>query len=224
MRVLVVEDYAPLRQALSSGLREAGFAVDTSEDGEDGEWHARSTAYDLIILDLMLPKREGSAVLQSLRRDGIMTPILVLTARDTVADTIAGLDRGADDYLAKPFDFGELLARVRSLTRRQTQSKTSLVTIADLSLDRATRIVQRGGMTILLTAKEFALLELLALRQGEVVTRSEIWEKIYDHASEAGSNVVDVYMGYLRKKIERADLPRLLHTRRGLGYVLSLDP
>ncbi len=221
MRVLVVEDYAPLRQALSKGLREAGFAVDVARDGEEGLWHARSGEYDLVILDLMLPKVDGLAILKRLREEASQTHCLILTAKDTVEDRVTGLNLGADDYLVKPFAFEELLARVQALIRRRYDAKSPIIRVEDLEIDTVGRVVRRAGDQIELTAREYALLELLALRAGQVVTRTDIWEHIYDFHASAQSNVVDVYIGYLRKKIERPGWPRLIHTRRGQGYLLG---
>lgn len=221
MRVLIVEDYDPLRQSLGQGLQEAGFAVDVSPDGEEGLWYARSNDYDAIILDVMLPTMSGLNVLTELRQAGNPVPILLLTAKDTVQDRVAGLNRGADDYLIKPFAFEELLARVRALVRRRYDAKDPVLRIQDMEIDTARQTVHRAGRFIDLTAREYALLEFLALRAGQVVSRSDIWEHLYDFEASAESNVVNVYIGYLRKKIERPDLPRLIHTRRGRGYVLG---
>lgn len=221
MRVLLVEDYEPLRRSVSQGLREAGFAVDTSADGEEGLWYAESNDYDVIVLDIMLPAIDGLTILTHLRRIGKATPILLLTARDTVEDRVTGLNLGADDYLVKPFALAELLARVRALVRRRYDARDPVLRVADLEIDTAKHVVRRAGEQINLTAREYALLEFLALRAGEVVSRTDIWEHLYDFHSSADSNVVDVYIGYLRKKIERPDSPRLIHTRRGRGYVLG---
>jgi len=221
MRVLFVEDYAPLRKSVSQGLREAGFAVDSSADGEEGLWYAESNDYDVIILDIMLPVVDGLTILSRLRRAGKATPILILTARDTVRDRVTGLDLGADDYLVKPFAFEELLARVRALVRRRYGAKDPVLHVEDLEIDTAKRAVRRAGKPVDLTAREYALLEFLALRAGEVVSRTDIWEHLYDFDSSVESNVVNVYIGYLRKKLERPDLPRLIHTRRGQGYMLG---
>ena len=218
MRALVVEDYAPVRNAVREGLVEAGFAVDSAANGEDGLWHAEQNPYDVVILDIMLPKLDGLEVLRRLRAAGSKVPVLLLTAKDTIEDRVAGLDLGADDYLVKPFAFAELLARVRSLIRRRYDTRDPRIRIADLEVDTTRRAVRRGPSAIALSAKEYALLEYLALRAGELVTRTEIWEHVYDFHSEAQSNVVDVYIGYLRKKLGP---PALIHTRRGHGYVLS---
>jgi DNA-binding response OmpR family regulator len=221
MRLLLVEDYLPLVRSVSQGLREAGYAVDTATDGVAGLERARASIYDAIILDLMLPKLDGFTVLERLRAEQNATPVLVLTARDRVDDKVKGLDLGADDYLAKPFAFAELLARVRAIIRRHYQSPANTIRIGDLEIDTRARTVRRAGAPILLSAREYALLEYLAARQGQVVSRSEIWDHVYDFASEPSSNVVDVYIGYLRRKIEEERGPKLIHTRRGQGYVLG---
>ncbi|RJP32654.1 MAG: DNA-binding response regulator [Phycisphaerales bacterium] len=221
MRLLVVEDYAPLRKSLCQGLQEAGYAVDASADGEEGLWFAKTNDYDGVVLDVMLPGRDGLSIVTQLRRTGRQTPILLLTARDTIQDRVHGLNLGADDYLVKPFAFPELLARVRALVRRRYHRRDPRITVGDLELDTAARTARRGRERIELTAREYALLEFLALRAGDVVTRTQIWEHLYDFDSPAESNVVDVYVGYLRKKIERPGLPKLIHTRRGQGYVLE---
>ena len=223
MKVLLIEDFDLIRDSVAQGLREAGFAVDTAPDGEQGLWLARSADYDVIILDLMLPRLDGLSLLKKLREEGSRTHVLILTARDGSEDRVKGLDLGADDYLVKPFVFAELLARVRALVRRRYDAKSPLIRIGDLELDTTTRNARRAGETIELSAREYALLELLALRAGQVVSRSDIWEHIYEFDSAADSNVVDVFIGHLRRKLERDDLPRLIHTRRGLGYVLGGD-
>ncbi|MEP0843029.1 MAG: response regulator transcription factor [Phycisphaerae bacterium] len=210
--------------ALRQGLGEAGFAVDAAADGEEGLWYARSGDYDVIVLDLMLPKLDGFTLLKLLRAEGGSAPVLVLTARDGLDDRVQGLNLGADDYLVKPFAFEELLARVRALVRRRYQARKPVIQVGDLSIDTAARSVQRGGRTIELTPREYALLEYLALRAGQVVSRTDLWEHVYDFHSDAGSNVVDVYIGYLRRKIERPGRPRLIHTRRGQGYLLGEAP
>ncbi|CAN5754928.1 response regulator transcription factor [soil metagenome] len=220
MRALVVEDYPPIRDAVRDGLVEAGYAVDVAGNGEEGLWFAEQNAYDVVILDVMLPKLDGHEVLRRLRRRGSKVAVLLLTAKDTVADRVTGLDLGADDYLVKPFAFAELLARVRALVRRRYDTKDPTIRIADLEIDTAARAVRRGPMPIVLSAREYGLLEYLALRAGQLVTRTEIWEHVYDFHSDAQSNVVDVYVGYLRKKL---GLPQLIHTRRGQGYVLGAD-
>jgi len=220
VRVLVVEDNVPIQKAVAKGLREAGFAVDVSGDGEEGLWYATSNDYDVVVLDLMLPRVDGLTLLKRLRAAGRSTHVLILTARDTVQDRVLGLDLGADDYLVKPFAFEELLARVRALARRAYSAKTPQITVDDLRLETATRRVWRGDDEVVLTSREYALLEYLAMRAGEAVSRTDIWEHVYEFHSEAHSNVVDVYIGYLRKKVERPDRPPLIHTIRGVGYSL----
>jgi DNA-binding response OmpR family regulator len=221
MRILVVEDYAPLRKAVAQGLKEAGYAVDAAVDGEEGLWYTESGTYDVIVLDLMLPGLDGLTLLKRLRKAGSATHILILTAKDTLEDRVKGLDLGADDYLVKPFAFEELLARVRALIRRKYEAKSPVIRVADLEIDTGRRTVFRAGEPIPLTAHEYALLEFLAMRAGRIVTRTDIWEHVYAFHSSPESNVVDVYIGYLRRKIERPGLPRLIHTRRGQGYLLG---
>ena len=221
MRILVIEDYRPLRQAVVNGLREAGYAVDAANDGDEGWWHIGQATFDLIVLDLMLPGISGEELLRRLQGRTRTTQVLVLTAKDSVDDRVGGLDLGADDYLVKPFAFPELLARIRNLLRRAHEVKDPVLQVGDLAIDTVRRSATRGGALLDLTAREYLLLEFLALHQGELVSRSAIWEHLYDQQSESTSNVVDVYIGYLRRKLERDDLPRLIHTRRGLGYVLG---
>ncbi len=221
MRLLVIEDYGPLRRAVVRALQEAGYAVDATGEGQEGLWYAQYNEYDLIVLDLMLPGLDGWSILRRLREEGQQTHVLILTARDAVEDRVEGLDLGADDYLVKPFALDELLARVRALLRRQYQNKSPLIKVADLEMDQATRQVRRSGREIDLTRREYALLEFLALRVGEVVSRSDIWEHLYEFNAQAQSNVVDVYIGYLRKKLDRPGLIPLIHTKRGQGYWLG---
>jgi DNA-binding response OmpR family regulator len=221
MRVLVVEDYAPLRKAVVQGLEEAGFAVDATGDGQEALWYAGDETYDAIILDLMLPGIDGLTLLKRLRQAGNKTHVLILTAKDTLDDRVRGLNVGADDYLVKPFAFEELLARIRALIRRKYDAKDPLIRVGDLEVDTVRHVVHRGGQAVELTAREYALLEFLALRAGCLVTRTDIWEHVYEFHSSPESNVVDVYIGYLRKKIDRPGLSRLIHTRRGQGYTLG---
>jgi len=224
MRVLVAEDHASLARSIANGLREEGFAIDLTGDGEEALQWSRVNPYDCIVLDVMMPGRDGWSVLQHIRRNGSNVPVLMLTARDGVEDRVKGLNLGADDYLIKPFAFEELVARVRSLVRRGHDQKSTVVTIADLEVDTASKTVQRSGKSISLSAREYALLEYLIHREGRVVSRGEIWDHIYDQADETTSNVVDVYIGYLRNKIDRDFPVKLIHTRRGLGYVLTEKP
>ena len=223
MRVLVIEDYEAVREAVRESLVEHGFAVDVTGSGTEGAWLAREHDYDVIVLDLMLPGVDGGSILSRLRAAGRTAAVLILSAKDTIAERVQGLDLGADDYLTKPFDLAELVARVRAMVRRRYQTPAATIQVADLELDTARRELRRAGEPIALSAREYALLEYLAVRAGEVVTRTEIWEHVYDFRSEATSNVVDVYVGYLRRKLE-AHGPRLIHTRRGQGYTLGAEP
>ncbi len=220
MRVLLVEDHKPLSRALKRGLEEEGFAVDLAEDGEEADFKARSANYDAIVLDLMLPKKDGLSLLREWRRDGLATHVLCLTAKDTTEDKVRGLDIGADDYLTKPFQLEELLARLRALIRRQHQVKDPVIRILDMEIDTAARLVRRGGQSIHLTPREYALLEFLAFHRGKVVTRTMVWEHLYDEYDESTSNVVDVYIRYLRTKIDKGFEVPLILTRWGEGYLL----
>lgn len=221
MRLLVVEDDDLLRNSLCKGLAEAGYAVDATGDGQEGLWFARTNDYDVIVLDIMLPGIDGLSILSALRQENIKAQVLLLTAKDAVEDRVTGLDRGADDYLVKPFAFEELLARIRAMLRHAYDCSDPIIRISDLVLDTSKRTVCRGDKPIQLTAREYALLEYLARRSGEVVSRTDIWEHLYDFQDESTSNVVDVYVLYLRRKLEDGGRPRLIHTRRGLGYVLG---
>jgi len=221
MRVLVVEDFRPLRESLVQGLREAGYAVDEAADGETGLWHARSGEHDVIVLDLMLPKIDGLTILKTLRREKCPSHVLVLTAKDTTEDRVRGLDVGADDYLVKPFAFAELLARIRALVRRKFDAKDAIVRVGDLEVDTTRRVARRGGRPLDLSGREYALLEYLALNAHRPVSRTEIWQYVADFNASLESNVIDVYIGLLRKKIEREGSSRLIHTRRGQGYLLG---
>ena len=223
MRVLLVEDYAPIQRSVAKGLRETGFAVDVTGDGEEGLWYATDNDYDVVILDLMLPGVDCLTILQRLRSKGRAAHVLILTAKDTVSDRVRGLDLGADDYLVKPFAFEELLARVRALARRAYRTKNPCLEIEDLKIETTTQRVWRGNEQVMLTAREYALLEYLAMRAAQVVSRTDIWEHVSEFNSEADSNVVDVYIGYLRKKIERPGKPALIHTFRGRGYSLGVS-
>jgi DNA-binding response OmpR family regulator len=220
VRVLLIEDHKPLVRALKQGLEEEGFAVDVAYDGEEGAYKAKATDYDLIILDLMLPKEDGISLLKRWRQAGLKTHVLVLTARGSIEDKVRGLDMGADDYLTKPFELEELLARLRALVRRGHQIKDPILRVSDLEIDTAARSVKRAGKSIHLTPREYALLEFLAYHRGRVVTRSMIWEHLYDEHDENTSNVVDVYIRYLRNKIDRDFDPPLILTRWGEGYML----
>jgi DNA-binding response OmpR family regulator len=223
VRVLLVEDQATLLKNLRQGLEEEGFAVDTAPDGDEADVKARSTPYDVIVLDIMLPKQDGLTLLRKWRSSGITTHVLMLTARGTLDDKVTGLDAGADDYLSKPFELDELLARIRALVRRGHQVKTPVIKVHDLTIDTAARQVERGGHRVHLTPREYALLEFLAFHRGRVVTRTMIWEHLYDEYDENTSNVVDVYIRYLRNKIDKGFDPPLILTKWGEGYMLRGD-
>ena len=224
MRILIVEDERKTAAFLAKGLGENGFVVDVADQGEDGLHLARSVAYDLVILDVMLPKLDGWAVLSAIRREGKETPVLYLTARDAVEDRVKGLELGADDYLVKPFAFSELLARVRSILRRSPARQPDLLRVADLELDVVRHRASRAGQRLDLTPKEFALLSLLARRSGEVLTRTSIAEQVWDVNFDGDSNVVDVHVRRLRSKVDDPFGLKLVHTVRGVGYVLEERP
>jgi two-component system, OmpR family, response regulator len=221
VRVLVVEDEVKLASLIRKGLREDGLLADVAIKGEDALWMAEATAYDVIVLDVMLPGIDGFETCSRLRRDGVQTPILMLTARDSVEDRIAGLDTGADDYLPKPFDFGELLARLRALARRGPAERGPMLRVGDLELDPATRTVRRGDTEIPLSTKEFQLLEVFMRHPGEVLSRYQLLEGAWDTAYEHRSNVIDVYVRYLREKLDRPFGVRTIETVRGAGYRLT---
>ncbi len=221
MRILLIEDEKKLVQILKKGLREEHYAVDVAYDGEEGLYLALEEPSDLIILDILLPKRDGLSVLRELRRAGVTTPVLLLTAKDTLPDKVDGLDRGADDYLTKPFGFEELLARIRALLRRSTETRTSLIRIGGLTIDMATHEVRRGKRAIALSAKEYALLEYLALHRRRVLSRTTLTEHLYDNDFDLDSNVIDVFIHRLRGKIDRGHGRKLIRTVRGAGYRLG---
>ena len=223
MRVLVVEDEVKLAGLIRRGLREEGVLADVAIKGEDALWMAEATVYDVVVLDLMLPGIDGFETCRRLRGDGVRTPILMLTARDAVEDRIAGLDTGADDYLAKPFDFGELLARLRALARRGPAEHGAVLRVGDLELDPAARSVRRGDTEIPLSTKEFQLLEVFMRRPGEVLSRFQLLEGAWDTEYEHRSNVIDVYVRYLREKVDRPFGVTTLETVRGAGYRLKRD-
>ncbi len=220
MRILLIEDHKPMLKAIKQGLEEEGFAVDVASDGEEGGYKAETANYDVIILDLMLPKIDGLSLLQKWRREGMTAHVLVLTARGSIEDKVKGLDLGADDYLTKPFQWEELLARMRALIRRTHQVKDPVLRVHDLEIDTASRTVKRAGKQIKLTPREYALLQFLAFHRGKVVSRSLIWEHLYDEHDENTSNVVDVYIRYLRTKIDKDFETPLILTRWGEGYML----
>ena len=223
MRILVVEDDRKVANFIRKGLMEEGYAVDVAPEGETGLAMGRDRLHDVIILDIMLPGKPGFQVLRELRQAKVATPVLLLTARDGVEDKVQGLDAGADDYLTKPFAFAELLARVRALLRRGAAARVPLLQVADLTLDPAKRMVKRGGAVISLTNREFALLEYFMRNPGLVLTRTTIVEHVWDYSFDSATNVIDVYVNYLRKKIDAGREQKLLHTVRGVGYVLKAD-
>jgi two-component system, OmpR family, response regulator len=223
MRVLVVEDEKKLGQLLARGLREEGYAADLAERGEDALWMARAVPYDAIVLDVMLPGVDGFEVCRRLRDGAVWSPVLMLTARDAVDDRVTGLDAGADDYLAKPFSFEELLARLRALTRRAPVERPAVLETGELRLDPAAHRAWRGDAELDLSAKEFALLELFMRRPGVVLSRTQLLDGAWDIAFEARSNVVDVYVRYLREKIDRPFGRDSIETVRGVGYRLRAD-
>jgi two-component system copper resistance phosphate regulon response regulator CusR len=224
MKILVVEDEKKSALYLDKGLRESGYVVDVAENGETGLQMAKSGDYDLIILDVMLPGRDGWSVMSELRKAGKQTPVLFLTARDTVDDRVKGLELGADDYLVKPFAFSELLARVRSVLRRGPQRQPELVKVGDLEIDLFKQRAARSGKKLDLTPKEFSLLSLLARRSGEVLSRTLIAEQVWDMNFDSDTNVVDVHVRRLRSKLDDPYDRKLIHTVRGVGYVLNDQP
>jgi DNA-binding response OmpR family regulator len=224
MRLLLVEDSTRLRSILEKGLRKAGYAVDAARDGREGLWLATENEYDVIVLDLMLPEIDGLTVLRRLRERGKSTHVLILSARDTVEDRIQGLRLGADDYLVKPFSFDELCARLEALVRRTYQAKNPVLRIGPLEIHTAARKAAYADRELKLTPREYSLLEILMLRAGEVVSRQELWERLYEFDSEAASNVVDVLVYSLRKKLDPDDPQSVVKTRRGQGYLIESNP
>lgn len=220
MRILIAEDEQDLNRILKRRLEAAGYSVDNVFDGAEAMELLSYTGYDAVVLDIMMPKADGLQVLSSLRKAGKTTPVLFLTARDSISDRVTGLDMGANDYLVKPFSFDELLARLRVLLRTSFGQASNLLTVGDLVLDPGARTVRRGSVNIDLSAKEYALLEYLMRNAGRVLSRETIEDHIWNYDYEGGTNVVDVYISYLRKKIDTKGLPRLIHTVRGAGYVI----
>ena len=225
MRVLLIEDDRKAAKLLAKGFQEEGFVVDVAPTGEAGEEQAAVNEYDVIVLDWLLPGKDGLAVCQALRARDLSTPILMLTARDSLADRVNGPTLGVDDYLTKPFAFAELLARIRALLRRSRLARPAVLRVTDLTLDPANRRVTRGGARIGLTSKEYTILEVLMQNAGETVSRTRLVERVWDEASEVLDNLVDVHVSHLRKKIDHGPGPALIHTVRGFGYRLGLaDP
>ncbi len=221
MRVLIVEDEKSLADILKKGLEEEGYAVDVAYDGEDGLFMAENEPSDIVILDIMLPVIDGITILKSMRKAGVKTPVLMLTARDAVTDKVAGLDSGADDYLTKPFSFEELLARMRALLRRNTEVNSSVIVIGDLAIDTAAHEVTRGGKAVVLSAREYTLLEYMAMNRNTVLSRTSLTEHLYDRDFDLDSNVIDVFINRIRNKIDRRHGTKLIHTVRGAGYMLK---
>ena len=217
MRVLIVEDEPDLQDALAQSLREDGYAVDTVSDGRNGLYKATNAPYDAIVLDLMLPLMDGWTVLKELRSRGSKIPVLILTARDALADRVRGLDCGADDYLAKPFELKELLARLRALIRRAAGKPNSVVEIGDVTIDMTNKTIRKSGQLMSLTAREYSLVELLAVHRGELVSRSMIYDHLFDEEDDSLSNLVDVHVSNVRKKLGKG----FLATRRGQGYIMD---
>ena len=221
MRILVVEDEPRMASVIARGLREQSYAVDVAQDGDDGLYQCSINDYDLIVLDVLLPQRDGFEVCRELRARGAATPVLMLTARAAVDDRITGFEAGADDYLTKPFSFRELLARIHALLRRDSHLLPDEIEIGDLIINSSSHRVSRAGSSIQLTAKEYALLEYLARRAGQLVSRADIAAHVWDNDFDPFSNTIEVYMNRLRKKIDDGHLTKLLHTRRGEGYILE---
>jgi len=221
MRVLVIEDHVRMNALLKRGLQEEGYSVDVAATGEDGLWLARENPYDAVVLDVMLPDLDGFEVCRALRDEGEWAPILMLTARDGIEDRVKGLDAGADDYLTKPFSFAELSARLRALVRRGAHPRPSILEVAGLSLDPAAHTASVGGSAVALSPKEFSLLEFLMRHSGQAVSRTAIIDHVWDFAYDGASNIVDVYVGYLREKIDRPFGRETLETVRGVGYRLK---
>jgi heavy metal response regulator len=218
MRILVVEDEPKIARFIKKGLTEEGYAVDVAKDGEEALAFARAAPYDLIVLDLMLPKIDGITVCRKLRKDDIEVSLLILTAKDSIEDRVLGLDAGADDYLVKPFAFAELLARIRALLRRPQAMSSNVLQVGDLVLDVQKHRVERGGVQVELTSRELSLLEYMMRNPCQVLTRTQIMEHVWNYDFYAGSNVVDVYIRYLRKKIDEGHDDKLIKTMRGVGY------
>jgi DNA-binding response OmpR family regulator len=223
MRILVVEDDKQLAPILKRGLLEEGYSVDNAYDGEEGQYMAENVIYDLVILDIMLPKKDGIAVCQELRKKRVNTPVLMLTARDSVEDRVKGLDSGADDYLIKPFAFSEFMARTRALLRRETLPKTAKLEVGDLVLDTLSREVWRGPRKIDLTTKEYSILEYFMRHPNMVITRTMLEENVYSYDFDGASNIIDVYIKRIRRKIDEGENESLIQTLRGAGYKLKIE-
>ena len=223
MRVLIIEDEKNLAEILKKGLEENSFTVDLSFDGEEGFYMAETYTYDAVILDIMLPKMDGLTILTGLREKKIDVPVLMLTAKGEIEDRVKGLNTGADDYIAKPFEFSELLARLKAVIRRNKGKASPFITIDNLTIDTNSRTVKRGNKEIKLSAKEYNILEYLILNKGRIISRTELTEHIYDMDFDLDSNIIDVYINYLRNKIDKDYSRKIIHTVRGIGYILKED-
>jgi len=221
MRIILIEDEKQLARIVKKGLEEASYSVDVAYNGEEGLYMAEHFPADVIILDIMLPVIDGLSLLSIIRKKGVKTPVILLTAKDTISDKIKGLDTGADDYLTKPFEFNELLARIRSLLRRKGDIKEAVIRIGDMEINTASREVKRAGRAIPLSTKEYTILEYLSYKKNTVVTRTDLTEHIYDESFDTDSNIIDVYINYLRNKIDSGFKNKLIHTIRGAGYILK---
>ena len=221
MRLLVVEDEPSLLSIITKRLKEEGYGVDSAKDGREGENYISSAEYDCIILDIMIPFQDGLTLLRKIRAKNISAPVLLLTAKDSITDRVTGLDSGADDYLIKPFSFDELLARVRAMLRRHKDKKNTVLSVGDLEMDTITRQVQRGGRAIELTSKEYSILEYFLRNKNRVLTKSQIAEHVWNYDFEYNSNIVEVYVRYLRRKMDEEFKNKLIHTIRGGGYVIK---
>ena len=221
MRLLVIEDEPSLLKIITKRLKEEGYAVDSAKDGREGENYIASAENDCLVLDIMIPFQDGLTLLRKIRAKNVSTPVLLLTAKDSIGDRVTGLDSGADDYLVKPFSFDELLARVRALLRRQKDKKNTILSIGDLKMDTITREVQRGGRVIELTSKEYSVLEYFLRNKNRVLTKSQIAEHVWNYDFEYNSNIVEVYVRYLRRKMDEEFENKLIHTIRGGGYVIK---
>lgn len=223
MRILIAEDERDLNRLIARVLEKEGYGVDACFDGEEALYLLEHTEYDAAVLDIMMPKMDGLSVLKAARKRGLHLPVMFLTARDGIPDRVEGLDAGADDYLIKPFDFDELLARIRAMTRKRSPHATSVLTVGDLSLDTGSHTVARGGKTIELSAREYAILEYMCMNPGIVLSREKIENHIWNYDYSGGSNVVDVYISYLRKKIDGGQKKKLIHTVWGSGWTIKED-
>jgi DNA-binding response OmpR family regulator len=224
MRILLIEDHTPVAKHVAQGLRAEGYAVDVGRDGSEGSWLAQHHAYDVLLVDVMIPGKDGISLVRELRHRRVLTPVIFLSARSEVEDRVHGLDAGGDDYLVKPFSMTELLARIRAVLRRQRPQVANVLRVADLELDVLTRVARRAGNDIELSNREFALLEFIMLSSPKPVSKTAIVEHVWDQYFDSQTNVVNVYINHLRRKIDLPGLPPLLHTVRGVGFVVRAEP